>query len=202
MSSTPLVTVTDGTDLVLASASPRRRELLAGLGLEFEVRPADIDERPLAGEPPEAYVRRLSIEKAASVAAADEIVVAADTTVAVADRILEKPADAADAARMLRLLSGRWHRCHTAVTVLDAGCGSEESSTVVVTTEVEFVVLDEVTIDWYVATGEPMGKAGAYAIQGAAGAFVRGVQGSVTNVIGLPLAETVGLLRAAAARST
>ncbi|MEL6891599.1 MAG: Maf family protein [Actinomycetota bacterium] len=194
----PVVTLPDGVDLVLASGSPRRRELLAQLGLDFEVRPADIDETPHTGEAPVDYVRRLSAEKAAAAARHDEIVVAADTTVTIDDVILEKPLDAADACRMLRLLSGRTHRCHTAVTVVDAGCGTEASDTVVVTTEVDFARLDDATIDWYVQTGEAFDKAGAYGIQGAAGAFVREVRGSVTNVIGLPLAETVDLLRAVA----
>ncbi len=190
-----LVAPPDGAELVLASGSPRRRELLAQLGVEFEVRPADIDETPREGEAPDTYVRRLSIEKAIAVAGSDEIVLAADTTVAVDGHILEKPLDRDDARRMLRLLSGRTHVCHTGVTVLDAGCGNEETNTVVVTTEVEFADLDDATIDWYVGTGEADDKAGAYGIQGVAGAFVREVRGSVTNVIGLPLAETLDLLR-------
>ncbi len=190
-----VVRIPDGVELVLASGSPRRRELLSRLGFDFQVKPAHIDETPRPGEAPADYVRRLSVEKAAAVVSADEIVLAADTTVAVDGTILEKPVDRDDARRMLRLLSGRPHECHTGVTVIDAGCGTEESSTVVVTTEVEFAALDEAAIEWYLATGEADDKAGAYGIQGAAGAFVREVRGSVTNVIGLPLAETLDLLR-------
>ena len=193
-----MVRLPDGVELVLASGSPRRRELLTQLGLDFVVRPADIDETPRTGEDPEEYVRRLAATKAAAVAGSDEIVVAADTTVAVDGVILEKPVDRDDARRMLRLLSGRVHRCHTGVTVLDAGCGSESAVTIVVTTEVEFVPLDEYAVEWYLATGEADDKAGAYGIQGAAGAFVRSVRGSVTNVVGLPVAETLDLLRATA----
>jgi len=108
-----VIEIPDGLKLVLASASPRRRELLAGAGLEFEVRPADIDETPHPAESPAAYVRRLSIEKSAAVARAGELVIAADTTVAIDGSILEKPVDVGDAARMLRLLSGRSHHAHT-----------------------------------------------------------------------------------------
>ncbi|MEM1333992.1 MAG: Maf family protein, partial [Actinomycetota bacterium] len=164
--------IPDGVDLVLASGSPRRRALLSQLGFDFEVRPADIDETPRPDESPTAYVARLSAAKAAEVVGHDEVVIAADTTVEVDGEILEKPVDRDDARRMLARLSGRTHRCHTAVTVIDAGCGTEISETVVVTTEVEFGELSAATIDWYLATGEADDKAGAYGIQGAAGAFV------------------------------
>lgn len=190
----PIVELPDGVELVLASGSPRRRELLAQLGFEFEVRPADIDETPRAGESPVDYVRRLSFEKATAVVGSDEIVIAADTTIDVEGSIFEKPLGHGDAERMLRALSGQTHHCHTGVTVIDAGCGSELAETIVVTTAVSFVELTDTTIGWYLATGEADGKAGAYAIQGAAGAFVSAVTGSVTNVIGLPLAETLALL--------
>ena len=176
--------------LVLASGSPRRRELLAGVGLGFEVRPADLDEVRRPGEVPVDYVRRLSADKAAAVAAPGEIVIAADTTVELDGIVLEKPADDADARRMLRALSGRTHHAHTGVTLrVDA-----RAETIVVTTAVTFVALTDAAIDWYVATGHAADKAGAYGIQGAAGAFVERVEGSVTNVIGLPLAETLDLL--------
>jgi septum formation protein len=186
--------------LVLASGSPRRRELLSGAGLRFSVRPADIDETPLAGEAPGNYVRRLSIEKAAAsisspLASPAEIVLAADTTVDVKGEILEKPLDANDAYRMLRMLSGRTHLVHTGVTVSVPITGARRSSTIVVATEVTFGDLEDAAIDWYLETGEAMDKAGAYGIQGAAGAFVEKINGSVTNVIGLPLAETLTLLR-------
>ncbi len=192
-----MIELPDGVRLVLASASPRRSELLRSVGLEFEVIPADIDESVLPGESPTAYVARLSAEKAAAVAqrvGSDVIVVAADTTVDIDGLILEKPLDAGDARRMLGLLSGRTHLVHTAVTVLPG-------STVVVETAVEFVELTPETMDWYVATGEPFDKAGGYAIQGAGGALVRRLDGSVTNVIGLPLAETLALISEATPRN-
>lgn len=192
-----MIELPDGVRLVLASASPRRSELLRSVGLEFEVIPADIDESVLPGEIPTAYVARLSAEKAAAVArrvGSDVIVVAADTTVDIDGLILEKPVDAGDARRMLGLLSGRTHLVHTAVTVLPG-------STVVVETAVEFVELTPETMDWYVATGEPFDKAGGYAIQGAGGALVRRLDGSVTNVIGLPLAETLALISEATPRN-
>ena len=191
----------EGVRLVLASGSPRRRELLGTVGLDPEVRPADIDETPRPNERPVEYVRRLSREKAAAVAtvvgAADggsePAVLAADTTVDVDGRILEKPIDDEDARRMLRLLSGRSHLCHTGVTVRQG----DQMETIHVSTAVLFVPLNDEMIDWYVSTGESAVKAGAYGIQGAAGAFVERIEGSVTNVIGLPLAESLALLRSA-----
>lgn len=189
--------------LVLASGSPRRRELLASVGLQFAVRPADIDETPLDDEPPSNYVRRLSIEKAAAsmespLASTGEAILAADTTVDVRGQILEKPLDADDAYRMLRMLSGRTHQVHTGVTLSAPAAGARRSSTIVVTTAVTFADLSDETIDWYLGAGdhEWQDKAGAYGIQGTAAAFVEGVDGSVTNVIGLPLAETLALLAA------
>jgi septum formation protein len=177
--------------LVLASASPRRAELLDSAGIDFDVRPAAIDESVRTGESPTAYVRRLSIEKAAAVdAAADEIVIAADTTVEIGGQILGKPVDADDARRMLGLLGGSIHHVHTGVSVRDAS----RTRTVVVSTEVEFIDLDAAAIDAYLATGEPFDKAGGYAIQGAGGKLVRRIEGSVSNVIGLPLDETLELL--------
>ncbi|MFK7919772.1 MAG: nucleoside triphosphate pyrophosphatase [Ilumatobacter sp.] len=185
---------------VLASGSPRRRQLLNGAGLTFAVRAADIDETPLDDELPTAYVRRLSIEKAAASAgsllsSSAEVILAADTTVEIEGLILEKPRDDDEAYGMLRRLSGRAHQVHTGVTVSVASGGARRSSTILVTTEVSFVALTDDMIDWYLATGEANDKAGAYGIQGAAAAFVRSVDGSVTNVIGLPLAETLELLR-------
>jgi septum formation protein len=189
-----------GRRLVLASASPRRSELLRSVGLEFDVIPADLDESVRTGETPSDYVARLSREKAAAVG--DRIdgaagIVAADTTVDVDGRILEKPVDDDDARKMLRLLSGREHLVHTGVTSLSFGVGSERTGlpvTVVVETAVRFVELTSRVIDWYLSTGEHVGKAGAYGIQGAAAALVERVDGSVTNVIGLPLAETLAML--------
>lgn len=167
--------------------------------MSFVIRPANIDETPLDGETPTAYVRRLSIEKAAASAisplsSAAEVIIAADTTVEISGDILEKPLDDDDAARMLRRLSGCSHSAHTAVTISISRDGARRSTTILVTTEVTFVALTDEMIDWYLATGEANGKAGAYGIQGAAGAFVERVNGSVTNVIGLPLAETLAAL--------
>ncbi|HSP28503.1 MAG TPA: Maf family protein [Ilumatobacteraceae bacterium] len=201
------MTVVDlqGRRLVLASASPRRSELLGSVGLAFDVMPADIDESVHAGESPSEYVARLSLEKAAGIAEridGDAIIVAADTTVDVDGQILEKPVDDDDARRMLRLLSGREHLVHTGVTVswfpeTRARGTAQGSRTCVVETAVRFVELSDHSIAWYLSTGEHTGKAGAYGIQGAAGAFVERIDGSVTNVIGLPLAETIALLRVA-----
>ena len=177
--------------LVLASASPRRADLLDSANLDFEVRPTDIDESVLPGESPTAYVRRLSIEKAAAIATAPgEIVVAADTTVEIGNQILGKPTDDEDARRMLGLLAGAEHNVHTGVSVRADG----RTRTVVVTTIVEFIDLDAATIDTYIATGEPFDKAGGYAIQGAGASLVRRIDGSVSNVIGLPLEETLELI--------
>lgn len=178
------------TVLVLASASPRRRELLQSVGLDFEIRPPDIDESVLPDESPTAYVRRLSAEKAAALARPGETVIAADTTVEIGGTILGKPVDAADARWMLGALSGATHLVHTGVTVLRDG----RIETRVVTTLVTFVELTAEAIDWYVGTGEPMDKAGGYAMQGAGGALVSRIDGSVSNVIGLPLAETLEML--------
>lgn len=172
---------------VLASGSPRRRQLLADLGLDFEVRPADIDETPRRGEAPDRYVLRLAHEKAAVIPG--NLVLAADTTVDLDGEILGKPADPADAVAMLQRLSGREHLVHTGVFF--AG------RSLVCTTKVTFRRLPWSEIEWYVATGEPLDKAGAYGMQGRAASMVASLDGSGTNVIGLPLAETVKLLRAA-----
>ena len=183
---------------MLASASPRRSELLRTVGLEFDVTPAEIEESVRPGEAPSDYVARLSREKAAAVAERIDggaVIVAADTTVDVDGRILEKPVDGDDARRMLRLLSGREHLVHTGVTVSwFPETRAEGTKTCVVETVVRFVELTDRAIDWYLSTGEHAGKAGAYGIQGAAGALVERVDGSVTNVVGLPLAETLALL--------
>lgn len=173
--------------LVLASASPRRAELLGRLGLDFEVRPAEIDESVLVGESAVAYVGRLSAAKAAAVARPGELVIGADTIVALDGEIFGKPTDHADATRMLERLSGSSHHVHTGVTV--------GARSFVVSTAVRFAQLSAAEIAWYVGTGEPFGKAGAYAVQGAGGAFVQSIDGSFSNVIGLPLAEVLVVLR-------
>ena len=183
--------------LVLASRSPRRRELLASIGLHAEIRPADTDESVRAGEGADGYVRRVAREKARAVPAwAGELVLSADTAVVLGSEILGKPRDEADARRMLRALSGRTHVVATGVHGLAPGVegSAPREETLVVSSAVRLVTLSEERIAWYVSTGEPFDKAGAYAVQGAGGSLVRGVAGSVSNVVGLPLAETLTLL--------
>lgn len=179
-------------DLLLASRSPRRAELLRTLGVAFAVVDVEVDETPSTGESPSAYVERLARAKAeAGRAASDDVlpVLAADTTVVCDQEILGKPADAADAARMLRRLSGRWHSVFTGVALAGAGL-----TTVVVETRVCFRELTEAEITAYWASGEPADKAGAYGIQGLGGALVARIEGGWSNVVGLPLAETLTLL--------
>ena len=178
------------TRVLLASASPRRRELLAQLGLQFDIAAPDVDETPLQGEAPVPYVGRLAVAKAEAVPAdAETLVIAADTTVEIDGDILAKPADVAEARAMLRRLSGRTHQVHTGVALRRGG----QTLTEVVTADVTFVALTDAQVDWYVATGEPMDKAGAYAVQGIGGVFVEKIDGSVSNVIGLPLHTVVRL---------
>lgn len=187
-------------ELVLASASPRRIELLAQLGVTPDrIDPADIDETPLKGETPPRLAERLARSKAEVVAARapEALVLAADTVVAVGRRFLEKAADEAEAARFLRLLSGRNHRVFTGVAL----ARGEAITTRVVETRVSFKTLSEAEIAAYVATGDWRGKAGAYGIQGPAGAFVRRIVGSHPAVMGLPLYETANLLTGAGWRA-
>ncbi len=173
--------------LILASASPRRSELLRAAGIEFTVRVADIDETILDDESPEEYVLRLSREKARAIAQAAgsecEWVLGADTTVVVNGEIAGKPIDAEDARRMLQMLSGQWHEVLTGVSLMGGGQILSE----VAVTRVKFAELTGAEIDWYVATGEPMDKAGAYGIQGYAARFVESIEGSYSNVVGLPV---------------
>jgi septum formation protein len=177
---------------VLASGSPRRQQLLGLLGIEFTVVEPDIDESPQPGETPLDLVGRLAVAKAASVAAArpGAVVIGADTAVAVGGEIFGKPIDADDARRMLKALSGRTHVVHTGVAVAANG----EVATANTSSDVTFTVLADADIAWYLATGEPFDKAGAYALQGAGGVFVTTVSGSVSGVLGLPLHETAALL--------
>lgn len=183
--------------LILASSSPRRRELLASVGLQFDVIPSHIPEEKASHESPVGYVARLSGEKAQAVAQEhpDRWVVAADTTVVFGDQLLEKPADAEDAKRMLRVIEGRTHTVYTGVTV--RRIASNYSDTRVGTTQVTILPMSELDIAWYVGTGEPLDKAGAYAAQGRGGIFIDSVQGSFTNVVGLPLALLFQMLRTA-----
>ncbi len=181
--------------LVLGSGSPRRKELLAQLGLVPDgIRAPDIDETPLKGELPRPYCERMAREKAAAViAAADEVVLCADTTVALGRRILGKPESAGEAAEFLLKLSGRRHRVITAVAVKRGDRLWQRS----VETVVKVKALSDVEINAYLASGEWQGKAGAYGIQGRFGAFIPWLQGSFTGVVGLPVAETAHLLEAA-----
>lgn len=170
--------------LVLASASPRRRDLLAAAKLECRIAPSDIPEVRGDGESPEDYVGRLAWEKAHAVeAGAGEVVLAADTTVVVDEHVLEKPVDAADAARMLRLLSGRGHEVLTGVCVREGA----SARVAVERTAVRVARLSERDIEEYIASGEPFGKAGAYGIQGMFSRWVVGVEGCYVNVVGLPV---------------
>lgn len=182
--------------IVLASASPRRTELMSLAGLQFTVVPADICEDLLEGETPAEHVMRLSREKADAVAAAVEgrFFIGADTVVVLDGAILGKPADEADARRMLEALSGRDHEVVTGFTVFDKVSSIHISRSV--STEVTFKTLEEKEISAYIASGCPMDKAGAYAIQGGAVHFVRSISGSYTNVIGLPMTELYEVLQA------
>lgn len=179
--------------LVLASASPRRRELLERLGLAFEVVPASVDERALAGEAPAAHVERLAVEKARAVAAArpEAVVVGGDTVVVLDGEILTKPGDAAEATRMLLRLQGREHRVETGLAVVAPG---DRSHSAVVGADVVFRPFDRDTAAAYVATGEPLDKAGAYGIQGYGSVLVESISGDYFAVVGLPLARLVMLL--------
>ena len=178
--------------LILASASPRRRELLARIGVDAIVRPSDIDESQHDGEAPLAYVQRVAAGKAAACArGAGEWVLAADTIVELEGDVLGKAADEAEAMVMLRRLAGRTHRVTTAVKLV----GAIDTRALLVTSEVDMTAASEEVLADYVACGEWRGKAGAYAVQGIAAAMVRAVRGSITNVIGLPLAEVAALLR-------
>jgi septum formation protein len=181
--------------LILASLSPRRRELLSEHGVEFEVVPSHVPETPLAGESPRQFARRAAQEKASEVARRypGRFVLGADTVVVLDGAIFGKPTDRDDARRMLRSLSGRRHAVLTAVALLHPTGRVEE---VIVETEVEFRVLADEEIEEYIEKGEPFDKAGAYAIQGWAGKFVRAVRGSYSNVIGLPIDEVTTLLQA------
>ncbi|QOC22099.1 septum formation inhibitor Maf [Wenzhouxiangella sp. AB-CW3] len=183
-------------NLILASASPRRRELLGVFGIDFEVRPADIDESVLDGETPADYTLRLAVEKARAVAGdcPGGFVLGSDTTVALDGECLGKPVDAAQARDMLLRLSGTRHDVLSAVALVhpDGEVDSRLSTTIV-----DFAPLPAAWVDAYVDSGEPMDKAGAYGIQGAAGIWVRRLEGSYTGVVGLPQFETGELLRAA-----
>ena len=181
--------------LILGSGSPRRRELLAQLGVVADdIRPPDIDETPLKNELPRPYCVRLAREKALAVQAdADDIVLCGDTTVALGRRILGKPEDAGEAAQFLHMLSGRRHRVITAIAVRRGDKIWQRD----VVTQVKMKNLSDAEVNWYLSTNDWQGKAGGYGIQGPAGALIPWISGSFTAVVGLPLAETATLLRAA-----
>jgi septum formation protein len=188
--------MTDGQRAIyLASASPRRSELLRQVGIEHDIRPVVLDETPRAGEAPSRYALRLAQEKAHALWEALSVaerrpVLAADTTVALGALILGKPADRVEAASMLRQLSGREHEVHTAIALLHDGGADARLST----SHVRFRELSAAEIDWYWDTGEPADKAGAYAVQGKAAIFISNLSGSYSGVMGLPLYETWELL--------
>lgn len=179
--------------LILASASPRRRELLTQVGLTFDVVPAHIDETRRASEDPTAYVQRLALEKAQTIHVQhpEAFVLGADTTVEVDGHALEKPADRTDAERMLRALSGRVHHVHTGIALLSP----HARRTHLETTSVTFGPVDEAELQHYLDSGEPYDKAGAYGIQGYAARWIPRIDGDYFNVMGLPLAATVRLLQ-------
>ncbi len=189
-------TLQPAPDLILASASPRRRELLMSLGLTLAIEPVDIDEAVRAGEPVRDYATRMAAEKGeaalARLGSPKLAVLAADTVVSLANQILGKPADEVEAAAMLGTLAGHRHEVLTAYRI----CFGEQRVERLVSTQVSFRSLDAKEVAAYLASGEWQGKAGAYAIQGIAGAFVTDVRGSFTNVVGLPLAEVLADLRA------
>jgi septum formation protein len=180
--------------LILASASPRRSELLSNAGISFIVEPADVAEEPFPGELPPQYAQRLARDKARVIFTMhpDNVVLGADTVVLVDEHLLEKPRDAADAARMLRLLSGRAHQVITGVCLVASGFERTEAEI----TEVRFSALSESEIANYVQSGEPMDKAGAYAIQGMASRWVEGIDGCYFNVVGLPVPRVYRMLLA------
>ena len=186
--------------LILASASPRRRELLEQAGFTFEVHPAHVNEDPSPNEDPITYVVRLARDKAQTIFTElndpEAIVLGADTTVTLNGHILAKPEDASDAARMLRMLSGRTHRVITGVAVATA-IGTEVAAEA---TGVQFVTLSDEEIAAYIATGEPMDKASAYGIQGLAAKWIPRVEGCYFNVVGLPLALVSSMLEQATIR--
>ena len=195
---TPLAMSTSSSAaLILASASPRRRELLERAAVAFEVRPANILERREPGEPPALFARRLALAKARTVArkagaSPPRLVLGADTIVVVGERVLGKPRDEAEALEMLRALAGREHSVLTGVCVVNAATGSVASR--VVATRVRFHAASDEELRRYVASGEPLGRAGAYAIQGYGGLLVAGIDGDYSNVVGLPLGATLDLL--------
>ncbi len=180
---------------MLASGSPRRAEILSAVGWPFEMAAANIDENRFESEAAVPYVRRLAQTKAETVAKnlPSGLVLGADTVVLVDEKILGQPSDAEDARRMLKLLSGRWHEVLTGVALVRAGAGHVIADHE--TTRVRFAEMSAAEIDWYVATGEPMDKAGAYAVQGKGALFIEEIQGNYFNIVGLPVRLVYKLAR-------
>jgi septum formation protein len=181
--------------IVLASGSPRRAEILRTINWPFEIMPPDIDEMRRAREDAVTYVKRLARAKAEAVAqrAAGSLIVAADTTVVIGEEILEKPSNHDDAHHMLQKLSGQWHRVITGVALLDSA--TSKSQVACETTDVKFAAMSQDEIDWYVSSGEPMDKAGAYAIQGLGARFIEEIRGDYFNVMGLPVRLLYEMIR-------
>lgn len=181
--------------IILASNSPRRKDLLRQVGIEFITAPADVDERRLPGEPPEGYALRVATDKAKTAAerGGDDLIIAADTIVVLEDQVLGKPSNAQEAERMLGMLSGRMHHVITALVVLDAG--SKKLAAKTADTKVWFRKLTAGEISCYVASGEPLDKAGAYGIQGLGALLVEKIEGCYFNVVGMPLSILSEMLR-------
>ena len=175
--------------IILASASPRRAEILAAVGWEYEKQIADIDETELADERPEDYVQRLAREKAKAVAENynDALVLGADTIVVIESKIIGKPKDFADARRMLEMLSGNWHEVLTGVALVKVAQGNSETKVDLQRTRVKFAELSEAEIEFLIEKGEPLDKAGAYAVQAQAALFIEQIEGDYWNVVGLPV---------------
>jgi septum formation protein len=180
-------------EIILASGSPRRSEILASVGWKFMKDVPDIDETELPGELPEAYVRRLAITKAETIATRHpgKIVLGADTTVVIDDIIIGKPIDLADAKRMLKMLSGRWHTVLTGVALVE----NRISRFGLQSTRVKFAEMSPEEIDFLAENGDPLDKAGAYAVQAQAALFIEGIEGDYWNVVGLPISLVYRLLR-------
>ena len=183
--------------LILASASPRRAEILRAVGWEYEKQIADIDETELADETPEDYVRRLAQEKAVSVAKSytDALILGADTIVVIENQIIGKPKNFDDARRMLKLLSGNWHEVLTGVALVKIAAGDWQTKVDVQHTRVKFAELSEAEIEFLVEKGAPLDKAGAYAVQAQAALFIEQIQGDYWNVVGLPINLVFRLLK-------
>jgi septum formation protein len=183
--------------LILASASPRRAEILTAVGWEFEKQIADIDEIELPDEKPEDYVRRLAREKAAVIAGSHQnaLVLGADTIVVIENKIIGKPKDFDDARRMLEMLSGNWHEVLTGIALVKVTAGNFETKVDLQKTRVKFAELSEAEIEFLVERGEPLDKAGAYAVQAQAALFIEKIEGDYWNVVGLPVSLVFRLLK-------